>query len=161
MKTAVYAGTFDPITDGHLSVLSSAAKVFDEVIVGVAADNNKKTLFTLEERTQLAKLSTAHLNNVRVEAFSGLLVNFARSQGATALVRGLRVVSDFEYEMQMALFNKDLCSDLETVFFIADATHSFISSSQVRNIASLGGDISKYVSEPVVKALRRKYPDHT
>ena len=161
MKTAVYAGTFDPITDGHLSVLSSAAKVFDEVIVGVAADNNKKTLFTLEERTQLAKLSTAHLNNVRVEAFSGLLVNLARSQGATALVRGLRVVSDFEYEMQMALFNKDLCSDLETVFFIADATHSFISSSQVRNIASLGGDISKYVSEPVVKALRRKYQDHT
>ena len=161
MKTAVYAGTFDPITDGHLSVLSSAAKVFDEVIVGVAADNNKKTLFTLEERTQLAKLSTAHLNNVRVEAFSGLLVNFTRSQGATALVRGLRVVSDFEYEMQMALFNKDLCSDLETVFFIADATHSFISSSQVRNIASLGGDISKYVSEPVVKALRRKYQDHT
>ena len=161
MKTAVYAGTFDPITDGHLSVLSSAAKVFDEVIVGVAADNNKKTLFTLEERTQLAKLSTAHLNNVRVEAFSGLLVNFARSQGATALVRGLRVVSDFEYVMQMALFNKDLCSDLETVFFIADATHSFISSSQVRNIASLGGDISKYVSEPVVKALRRKYQDHT
>ena len=161
MKTAVYAGTFDPITDGHLSVLSSAAKVFDEVIVGVAADNNKKTLFTLEERTQLAKLSTAHLNNVRVEASSGLLVNFARSQGATALVRGLRVVSDFEYEMQMALFNKDLCSDLETVFFIADATHSFISSSQVRNIASLGGDISKYVSEPVVKALRRKYQDHT
>ena len=161
MKTAVYAGTFDPITDGHLSVLSSAAKVFDEVIVGVAAGNNKKTLFTLEERTQLAKLSTAHLNNVRVEAFSGLLVNFARSQGATALVRGLRVVSDFEYEMQMALFNKDLCSDLETVFFIADATHSFISSSQVRNIASLGGDISKYVSEPVVKALRRKYQDHT
>ena len=161
MKTAVYAGTFDPITDGHFSVLSSAAKVFDEVIVGVAADNNKKTLFTLEERTQLAKLSTAHLNNVRVEAFSGLLVNFARSQGATALVRGLRVVSDFEYEMQMALFNKDLCSDLETVFFIADATHSFISSSQVRNIASLGGDISKYVSEPVVKALRRKYQDHT
>lgn len=161
MKTAVYAGTFDPITDGHLSVLSSAAKVFDEVIVGVAADNNKKTLFTLEERTQLAKLSTAHLNNVRVEVFSGLLVNFARSQGATALVRGLRVVSDFEYEMQMALFNKDLCSDLETVFFIADATHSFISSSQVRNIASLGGDISKYVSEPVVKALRRKYQDHT
>ena len=161
MKTAVYAGTFDPITDGHLSVLSSAAKVFDEVIVGVAADNNKKTLFTLEERIQLAKLSTAHLNNVRVEAFSGLLVNFARSQGATALVRGLRVVSDFEYEMQMALFNKDLCSDLETVFFIAGATHSFISSSQVRNIASLGGDISKYVSEPVVKALRRKYQDHT
>ena len=159
MKTAVYAGTFDPITEGHLSVLSSAAKVFDEVIVGVAADNNKKTLFTLEERTQLAKLSTAHLKNVRVEAFSGLLVNFARAQGATALVRGLRVVSDFEYEMQMALFNKDLCSELETVFFIADATHSFISSSQVRNIASLGGDISKYVSEPVAKALQSKYQE--
>ena len=125
--------------------------------MGVAADNNKKTLFSLEERTKLAEESAAHLDNVTVKAFSGLLVNFAKEQNATALVRGLRVVSDFEYEMQMALFNKDLNDDLETVFFIADAEHSFISSSQVRNIASLGGSIDKYVSAPVAEALKAKY----
>ncbi len=157
MKIAIYAGTFDPITNGHLNVLTSAAKVFDQVIVAVAADNNKQTLFTLDERTALAKSSVSHLENVTVEAFSGLLVKFAQEKGATALVRGLRMVSDFEYEMQMALFNKDLCAQLETVFFIADAEHSFISSSQVRNIASLGGDVEKYVSSAVAAALQKKY----
>ena len=97
MKTAVYAGTFDPITNGHLNVLARAAKVFDQVIIAVAADHNKQTLFTLEERTALVKESVAHLENVQAKVFSGLLVNFAREQGATALVRGLRMVSDFEY----------------------------------------------------------------
>ncbi len=157
MRTAVYAGTFDPITNGHLNVLASAARVFDRVIVAVAADNNKNTLFSLEERTELARRSVQTLSNVEVKAFSGLLVNFAVEQQATALVRGLRMVSDFEYEMQMALFNKDLCQELETVFFIADAEHSFISSSQVRNIASLGGNVEKYVTPPVVRALQQKY----
>lgn len=118
MKTAVYAGTFDPITNGHLNVLARAAKVFDQVIIAVAADHNKQTLFTLEERTALVKESVAHLENVQAKVFSGLLVNFAREQGATALVRGLRMVSDFEYEMQMALFNKDLCQEWRQYFLL-------------------------------------------
>lgn len=157
MKIAVYAGTFDPITKGHLSVLSRASALFDKVIVAVAADNNKHTLFTLEERKALAEASTSHLPNVEVEAFTGLLVEYAKSKGASALVRGLRMVSDFEYEMQMATFNKDLCHTLETVFFIADADLSYISSSQVRNIASLGGNVDRYVTEAVAEALKQKY----
>ena len=157
MKIAVYAGTFDPITKGHLSVLSRAATLFDQVIVAVAADNNKHTLFTLEERKVLAEASVQHLPNVKVEAFTGLLVEFAKSKGASALIRGLRMVSDFEYEMQMATFNKDLCQELETVFFIADAELSYVSSSHVRGIASLGGNVERYVTEAVARALTEKY----
>ena len=157
MKIAVYAGTFDPITKGHISVLTRAAALFDKVIVAVAADNNKQTLFTLEEREALARVSVQHLPNVEVDAFTGLLVEYAKRKGASALVRGLRMVSDFEYEMQMATFNKDLCYELETVFFIADAELSYVSSSQVRSIASLGGAIDRYVTEEVAEALHRKY----
>lgn len=157
MKIAVYAGTFDPITKGHLSVLSRAAVLFDQVIVAVAADNNKHTLFSLEERVALAEASVQQFSNVVVEGFSGLLVNYAKEKGASALVRGLRMVSDFEYEMQMATFNKDLCHELETVFFIADAELSYISSSQVRSIASLGGAVERYVTEEVAEALHQKY----
>ncbi len=157
MRIAVYAGTFDPITKGHLSVLSRAAALFDQVIVAVAADNNKNTLFSLDERKVLAAESTAHLPNVAVESFTGLLVEYAKQKGASALVRGLRMVSDFEYEMQMATFNKDLCHELETVFFIADAELSYISSSQVRGIASLGGNVDRYVTENVAHALQQKY----
>jgi len=138
-------------------VLSRAAQLFDKVIVAVAADNNKHTLFTLEERKALAEASVKGFANVEVDTFTGLLVNYAKARGASALVRGLRMVSDFEYEMQMATFNKDLCHELETVFFIADAELSYISSSQVRGIASLGGDVERYVTEEVAEALRRKY----
>ncbi len=157
MKIAVYAGTFDPITKGHISVLSRAAKLFDKVIVAVAADNNKHTLFTLEERKALAEASVQNFDNVEVDTFTGLLVNYAKARSASALIRGLRMVSDFEYEMQMATFNKDLCHELETVFFIADAELSYISSSQVRGIAGLGGDVNRYVTEEVARALRDKY----
>lgn len=157
MKIAIYAGTFDPITKGHLSVLSRAASLFDQVIVAVAADNNKNTLFTLQERQALAKSAVRQLPNVEVEAFTGLLVEYAKEKGASALIRGLRMVSDFEYEMQMATFNKDLCHTLETVFFIADAELSYVSSSQVRSIASLGGNIDRYVTEEVAAALYQKF----
>lgn len=157
MKIGIYAGTFDPVTNGHLSVLQRATKVFDLVIVGIAADNNKQTLFTLEERKNLVEQSVKDWENVAVETFSGLLVDYAQQKGATALVRGLRAVSDFEYEMQMALFNKDLAQGMETVFFIADAEYSFVSSSQIKNIAVLGGNVDKYVPKIVEQALQEKY----
>ena len=156
MKTAVYAGTFDPITSGHLSVLSSAARVFDRVIVAVAADNNKNTLFSLEERTALARESAAHLTNVEVEAFSGLLVNFAKQKGATALVRGLRVVSDFEYEMQLAHMNRHLMPELESVFLMPSKEWSFISSSLVKEVARHQGDVTHFLPENVHQALMAK-----
>ena len=161
MAKAVYPGSFDPITLGHLDVIRRAARATDKLIIGILRNTKKEPLFSLEERKSMIEDCVKDIENVTVRVFDGMTVDFARENDANIIVRGLRAVSDFEYEMQMALFNKDLCSDLETVFFIADATHSFISSSQVRNIASLGGDISKYVSEPVVKALRRKYQDHT
>ena len=157
MKIAVYAGTFDPLTNGHISVLRRAARVFDQVIIAVAVDNNKKTLFSTEERTALVRESVKDMNNVVVESFEGLLVDYAMGKGATALIRGLRAVSDFEYEMQMALFNKELCHDLETVFFIADAEYSFVSSSQVKNIARLHGSIDKYVPAVVAEALNKQF----
>lgn len=156
MTVAVYAGTFDPITNGHLDIIRSAARSFDQVIVAVAADHNKKTLFTLEERTELVMSAAAGIPNVSVESFSGLLADFARRKNANTLVRGLRMVSDFEYEMQMALFNKDL-SGLDTAFFIADAKHSFISSSQVRNVASLHGAVDAYVPADVAEKLYEKF----
>ena len=156
MTIAVYAGTFDPITNGHHDIIESAARSFDQVIVAVAADNNKNTLFSLEERTEMVKIVAADFSNVIVESFHGLLVDFAKEKGSNTLVRGLRMVSDFEYEMQMALFNKDL-SGLDTAFFIAGAEHSFISSSQVRNVASLGGAVQPYVHHEVAKKLYEKY----
>ena len=157
MKTVLYPGSFDPFTNGHYDLVCRAAQLFDKVIVAVAADNNKHTLFTLDERKALAEASVKDFGNVEVEAFTGLLVNYAKAKGASALVRGLRMVSDFEYEMQMATFNKDLCHELETVFFIADAELSYISSSQVRGIASLGGNVERYVTAEVAEALKQKY----
>ena len=139
MKKAVYSGTFDPVTYGHISVLKKAATIFDEIVVAVARDNYKNTLFTFDERVELLKKCTKDLPNVTVEGF------------------GLRMVSDFDYEMQMASFNKALEQNIETVFFAASNDYSYLSSSMIRNIASLNGDVSAFVPEEVNEALIKKY----
>ncbi len=157
MRIAVYPGTFDPVTNGHLSILKRAMRVFDVIIAAVAVDNNKNTLFSLEERTALLQESVKDLPNIQVEAFSGLLVDYVKRKQATAIIRGLRVVSDFEYEMQMAAFNKDLYDGAETIFFTADTEYSFVSSSMIKSIAVLDGDISHFVPEVVYHGLRRRY----
>jgi len=156
MGKALYPGTFDPITYGHRH-LTRAAELCDEVIVGVAIDNNKSPLFTLEERIQLIKKATAHLTNVSVKGFAGLTIDFARQCGVHTIVRGLRVIADFEYEMQMALMNKELAPDIETVFLMTQSKYSFISSSAVKQAAALQADISKFVPPHVKEALFKKY----
>ena len=153
MKIAVYSGTFDPITRGHMSIIERAAGLFDKVYIAVAEETYKNTLFSVDERVDLVRKSTCQWPNVETEKFSGLLVDYAKRRGAVAIVRGLRVISDFEYEMQMASFNRHLNSDIDTVFFTADGDYSLVSSSMIRNIASLHGDIRDFVSEPVYEAL--------
>ncbi|MEE0547245.1 MAG: pantetheine-phosphate adenylyltransferase [Peptococcaceae bacterium] len=157
MKIAVYSGTFDPITNGHMSIIKRAIGLFDKVYIAVAEETYKNTLFDVEERVALVKESVADLENVEAEKFTGLLVDYAQSRGAVAIVRGLRVISDFEYEMQMASFNRHLNPHIETVFFTADGEFSMVSSSMIRNIASLHGDIQDFVPAPVYEALRKKY----
>jgi pantetheine-phosphate adenylyltransferase len=156
MKRAIYPGSFDPVTNGHLDVLERATGLFDEVIVGVARENNKQSLFTLEERVDLIRTVAAHLPTVRVLPFHGLLVDFARAQEAVALVRGLRAVSDFEFEFQLALMNRKLQPHLETVFLMPREELTYISSRIVKEIARLGGQVELFVPPPVVEALHSK-----
>ena len=159
MTTAVYPGTFDPFTLGHLDVLKRAARLFDRVILAVAESEKKKTLFTLEERIALAQASCEEeqgLENVTVEGFRGLLCDFAKARGVTVSVRGARAVSDFEYEFQQALINKELYSGVETVFLTTSAVNQYLSSSVVKQIASLGGDIHPFVPEQVHDRIVRR-----
>jgi pantetheine-phosphate adenylyltransferase len=156
VKGAVYAGSFDPMTYGHMDVAERAAHVFDHLTVAVAEDPRKTLLFTVEERMALAKESLAHLGNVEVVPFSGLLVDWARARGIHTLIRGLRAFSDFEYEFQMALTNRKLAPDIETMFLMPNEDFSYVSSSMVREIAALGGDVDKFVPAPVAAALKRK-----
>jgi len=160
MKRAIYPGTFDPVTLGHLDVLARAARLFDEVVVAVAEDSPKDATFTTEERVDLLKKSInaePWAKQVKVTSFRGLMVEFAKKEGAAAVIRGLRAVSDFEYEFQLALTNRRLHPDLESVFLMPRETLSFLSSNLVRELARLGAPLSEFVPAPAAKALLRHY----
>ena len=156
--TAIYPGTFDPVTHGHADLVQRAASMFDQLVVAIAPNRAKQPLFSLEERVELvrAMVSELGLTNVGVRSFSGLLVDFARTAGAHVIIRGLRAVSDFEYEFQLAGMNRRLDSRIETVFLAPAEQYAFLSSSMVREIAMLGGDVSQFVGSRVAEALRRK-----
>lgn len=157
MNTVIYPGTFDPITNGHTDLVERGARLFDRIVVAVAASPKKKPLLDLEERVSLANQALAHLDNVEVRGFSNLLAEFVQQQGANIILRGLRAVSDFEYEFQLADMNRHLVPQVESIF-LTPANHlSYISSTLIREIASLGGDISEFVSPEVKNALQRKF----
>jgi pantetheine-phosphate adenylyltransferase len=158
MRSAIYPGSFDPITNGHLDVIERARKLFDEVIVAVAHNDEKQPLFSLKERLLFLEETAGKINNVRIAQFEGLLVEFARAQKAGAVIRGLRAVSDFEFEFQMALMNRKLDTAVETIFLMPKEEYTYLSSRIVKEIASLGGDISSFVPVCVAKALRRRFP---
>jgi len=153
---AIYPGTFDPITNGHIDIVTRAASMFDTVILAIAASPSKKPLFDLDERVALAKAATAHLPNVDVVGFSDLMANFARAQQANILIRGLRAVADFEYEMQLAHMNRHLMPELESVFLMPSKEWSFISSSLVKEVARHQGDVSHFLPANVHQALLKK-----
>ncbi|MFO6299914.1 pantetheine-phosphate adenylyltransferase [Rahnella selenatireducens] len=153
---AIYPGTFDPLTNGHLDIVRRAALMFDHVILAIAASPSKKPMFTLDERVALATIVTSHLKNVEVIGFSDLMANFAKAQGANVLVRGLRAVSDFEYELQLANMNRHLLPTLESVFMMPSREWSFISSSLVKEVARHGGDITPFLPQKVTQALMEK-----
>jgi pantetheine-phosphate adenylyltransferase len=156
MRIAIYPGSFDPLTNGHLDVVQRAAKLFDRVIVAVAKNESKNPLFTLEERKTLVKKAVAHLPNVVSDSFDGLLVEYAAARKAGAIVRGLRAVSDFEFEFQLALMNRKLDGSIETIFMMPKDTYTFLSSRIVKEIARLGGDVAAFVPPHVQSALRKK-----
>ena len=153
MKIAIYPGSFDPITKGHLDILKHASEIFDKVIIAVARNGEKKGFLTVDERVKLIKESVKDFDNVEVDSFEGLTIEYAKQHGAEVLIRGLRAVSDFEYEMQLSQTNSALCSDIKTVFLTTKPKYNFISSSTIKEILNNGGDISKFVPECVFKYL--------
>lgn len=153
---AIYPGTFDPLTNGHLDLLTRASRLFDHIVLAIAASPSKNTLFTLDERVSLAQQATQHLQNIEVVGFSDLMVHFAQQQQANVLIRGLRAVSDFEYELQLAKMNTHLMPTLESVFLMPSEEWSFISSSLVKEVARHGGDVSHFLPSPIGLALNKK-----
>ena len=153
----IYPGSFDPITNGHLNIIKRATNVFDEVIVAVFRNPAKEPLFSMEERVELLETSTENMDKVKVDSFTGLTMNYVKSQNACAILRGLRAVSDFEGEFQMASMNKELDGDIETVFLMTDSKYAFLSSSVIKEVAQFGGDMSDLVPDCVYRALLEKY----
>src|SRR6184192_2075888 len=157
MRRAIYPGSLDPVTNGHLDVIERARKLFDEVVVAVAHNDEKQPLFSLKERLDLLRETAGTISNVRIAEFQGLLVEFAKTEKAGAVIRGLRAVSDFEFEFQMALMNRKLETGVETIFLMPKEEYTYLSSRIVKEIASLGGHVSSFVPACVAKALNRKF----
>ena len=157
MRIAVYPGSFDPITNGHLDIIERASRVYDKVIVGVLSNKSKTPLFTAKERVDMIGQVTGDMPNVEVDTFDGLLVDFAKSKGATVIVKGLRTVADFEYEFQMALLNKALYPEYETMFMMTNSKYSYISSSMVKELAGFHGDLTEFVPCDIIKRIEEKY----
>ncbi len=156
-KVAIYPGSFDPITNGHLSIIRRALEIFDKLIVAILINPRKKPLFSVEERIYMIKEATKDLKNIEVDTFEGLLVDYAVKKGAKAIIRGLRATSDFEYEFQMALMNRKLNSSIQSIFLMTDYKWLYVSSSIVKEVASFGGDVSGLVPEIVCKKLKEKF----
>jgi pantetheine-phosphate adenylyltransferase len=157
MRTAVYPGSFDPITNGHIDLIERALCIFDRLIVAVAEQLSKSPLFTMEERVEMVRETTKEYDRVIVDQISGLTVDYVKAQGASVIVRGLRAISDFEFELQMALMNRKLSSEIETVFLMPSIQYSYIRSSLVKEVASLGGCLEGLVPDPVIQRLREKF----
>ena len=161
MKTAVYPGTFDPITNGHIDIIKRALNIFDKVIIAISVDSTKNPFFTVEERIKMISEAVKDIQRIEIDSFSGLLVDYAKKTNAIAVIRGLRAVSDFEYEFQMALMNRRLNENIETVFLMPGEKYTYLNSSIVKEVASLGGDISDFVPENVKKELKKKWDINT
>ena len=157
MRIAVYPGSFDPITNGHLDIIERASRVYDTLVVGVLSNAIKTPLFSAENRVEMIRLVTKHLDNVEVDTFTGLLVDFAASKNATVIVKGLRTVADFEYEFQMALLNKALNPEYETMFMMTNTKYSYISSSMVKELAGFHGDLTGLVPCEIIETIEEKY----
>jgi len=157
VRKAVYPGSFDPVTFGHLDIITRAAQMVDELVVGVLINHGKTPLFSVEERVNMLQIVTKDIGNVRIEPFSGLSVDFAQREGAEFIVRGLRAITDFEYELQMAQTNRIMNPDIDTIFLTTNLEYAYLSSTTVKEVASYGGDITKFAPKEIGDAVRRKF----
>ena len=157
MKTAIYPGSFDPVTLGHYDIIERSSKIFDKLIVGVLNNSAKSPLFSVEERVNMLKDVTSHFPNVEVQSFAGLMIDFVRSNDANVIVRGLRAITDFEYELQLAQMNRVIAPEIDTLFLTTNLKYAYLSSSMAKEVAMYGGDISSFLSPEIAEKVREKY----